>query len=53
MYLISQSIFPKWQFPERAISEAATSQVYPSRSARHPACFSRKAHPPYPIQAPA
>jgi len=37
----SQGYFPKWQLPKFAISEAATSQFRPSRSAR----------PPWPILA--
>ena len=37
--------FSKWQLPKCAISQAATSQVCPSRSARPPACSSRGAQP--------
>ena len=32
----SRKYFPNWQLPKCAISQAATSQVYPSRSARPP-----------------
>jgi len=33
----SHGYFPKWQLPKCAISQAATSQVCPSRSALPPA----------------
>jgi len=33
---VSQSPFPKWQIPKCAISQAATFQVCPSRSAGSP-----------------
>ena len=32
----SQEYFPKWKLPNCAISQAATSQVCPSRSVRPP-----------------
>ena len=41
----SQGYFPKWQLPKCAISQAATSQVCPSRSARHLVCSSHSARP--------
>ena len=50
--------FPKWQLPKRIFPsgnipnvqflQAATSQVFPSRSARPPACSSRGGWPPNP-----
>ena len=39
----SQGYFPKWQLPKCAISQAATSQVCPSRSAQPSVCSSRGA----------
>ena len=41
----SQGYFPTWQLPKCAISQAITSKVCPSRSARPPACYSRGAQP--------
>ena len=43
----SQGYFPKWELPKCAISQAATSQVCPSRSARPPVCPSRSARPAF------
>ena len=40
------SDFPKWQLPKCAINQAASSQVYPNRSARSQACSSRSSQPP-------
>jgi len=40
-----QGYFSKWQLPKCAISQAGTSQVCPSRSARPSACSSRSARP--------
>ena len=43
--------FPRvWQLPKCAISQAATSKVYPSHSAWPPACSSLDARPPSPTQ---
>ena len=46
----SKGYFPKWQLPNRAISQAATSEICPSRSARPTACFSCGARSPSPSQ---
>jgi len=41
----SQGYFPKRQLPKFAVSQPATSQVCPSRSARPLACSSSSAPP--------
>ena len=52
----SQEYFLKWELPKCVISQAVTSQVCPSRSARPPACSSRGAqllaHPSRSARAP-
>ena len=41
----SQDYFPKWQLPKCAISQAATSQVFPSPSVQPTFCSIRGARP--------
>ena len=47
----SQEYFLKWQLPKCEISRAATSQVWPSRGNRPPACSSHSARPQQSILA--
>ena len=44
---ISLGYFPKWKLLKCAISQTATSQVCPSRSARPPHCSLRRFRGPY------
>ena len=48
----SQGYFPKWQPPKCASSQAETSKVFPSRSARPLTHLSRSNRPPLQPAAP-